>query len=261
MTGTWIAVGVGAVLLASLTLALLGLLGRRRARPSGARRAVIVSLADSTTTDLDTGAVRSVQKADLLIDADALAQIWTPDAPRAPRAHLLALPHARDARPDPRALQRAGALRGAAQPAAAAAHLPGARIRDGRRGAGSCAGASSAACWCRKRGRNGRGYLQIEVRRDEPGPQPIGQAERVDERLHVEVEVANFYPSIASRISRRIYNATQSRIHVIVTYGFLRSLARLDLAESRVGGCARVALEGRELAARARGAGWLAGPQ
>jgi hypothetical protein len=28
---------------------------------------------------------------------------------------------------------------------------------------------------------------------------------------------------------------TQSRIHVIITYGFLRSLRRLDLAESRVG--------------------------
>jgi hypothetical protein len=53
--------------------------------------------------------------------------------------------------------------------------------------------------------------------------------------LHVEVEVANFYPSIASRLSMRVYEVTQSRIHVIVTYGFLRSLARLDLAESRVG--------------------------
>ena len=51
----------------------------------------------------------------------------------------------------------------------------------------------------------------------------------------MEVEVANFYPSIASRLSRRLYNATQSRIHVIVTRAFLRSLARLDLAESRVG--------------------------
>jgi hypothetical protein len=49
------------------------------------------------------------------------------------------------------------------------------------------------------------------------------------------VEVANFYPSIASGLSRRLYNATQSRIHVILTHGFLRSLARLDLAESRVG--------------------------
>ena len=28
---------------------------------------------------------------------------------------------------------------------------------------------------------------------------------------------------------------TQSRIHVLITNGFLRSLARLDLAESKVG--------------------------
>jgi hypothetical protein len=54
-------------------------------------------------------------------------------------------------------------------------------------------------------------------------------------RLHVEVEVANFYPSIASGISRRVYELTQSRIHVLVTRSFLRSLARLELAESRVG--------------------------
>ena len=32
-----------------------------------------------------------------------------------------------------------------------------------------------------------------------------------------------------------LYNATQSRIHVIVTNRFLRSLVRLDFAESRVG--------------------------
>ena len=32
-----------------------------------------------------------------------------------------------------------------------------------------------------------------------------------------------------------LYQVTQSRIHVLVTYGFLRSLARLDLADSRVG--------------------------
>jgi hypothetical protein len=79
-----------------------------------------------------------------------------------------------------------------------------------------------------RRGRGGGGYLQIEVRRS--------TGEDADHALlHVEVEVANFYPSISSRLSRHVYNATQSRIHVIVTYGFLRSLARLDLAESRVG--------------------------
>ena len=53
-------------------------------------------------------------------------------------------------------------------------------------------------------------------------------------RIRVEVAVANFYPSISRRLSRPVYRVTQSRIHVLVTYGFLRSLARLDLAESRV---------------------------
>ena len=77
-------------------------------------------------------------------------------------------------------------------------------------------------------GRDGDGYLQIEVRRH-PDELPAKA------RLHVEIEVANFYPSIASRLSRRLYNATQSRIHVIISRAFLRSLARMDLAESRVG--------------------------
>lgn len=83
------------------------------------------------------------------------------------------------------------------------------------------------------RGRGGKGFLEIDVRRcpcDEPD---CG-------KLHVEVEVANFYPAIASRLGRWIYTNTQSRIHVLVTHGFLRSLAKLDLAESRVGRFARV---------------------
>ncbi len=77
-------------------------------------------------------------------------------------------------------------------------------------------------------GRGGLGHLQIDVRRL-PDSVP-GEA-----CLRVEVEVANFHPAIASRLGRRVYNATQAKIHVFVTHGFLRSLARLDLAESRVG--------------------------
>src|SRR5690349_6543514 len=78
------------------------------------------------------------------------------------------------------------------------------------------------------RGRGGDGYLEIDVRHqasDVPGNQ----------RVNVEVEVANFYPAIASRLGRFLYTNTQSRIHVIVTHGFLRSLARLDFEPSRVG--------------------------
>jgi hypothetical protein len=78
------------------------------------------------------------------------------------------------------------------------------------------------------RGRGGDGYLEIDVRRlesDEPG----------QERINVEVEVANFYPAIASRLGRFLYTNTQSRIHVLVTHGFLRRLARRELDESVTG--------------------------
>jgi hypothetical protein len=77
-------------------------------------------------------------------------------------------------------------------------------------------------------GHEGDGYLEIDVSRcDEPEP---GRA-----RLHVEVEIASFYPAIAFRFARWVYANTQSRIHVLVTHGFLRSLAKLELEESAVG--------------------------
>ena len=78
------------------------------------------------------------------------------------------------------------------------------------------------------RGRGGRGYLEIDVRRmpeEEPGWSTV----------HVEVEVASFYPAIATWLTGFVYSHTQSKIHVIVTHGFLRSLARLELEESAVG--------------------------
>ena len=78
------------------------------------------------------------------------------------------------------------------------------------------------------RGRGGNGFLEIDVSRR--NPEADGR-----ERLHVEVEVANFYPAIASRLGRWLYTNTQSRIHVIVTHGFLRSLRRLRLEQSKVG--------------------------
>lgn len=79
-----------------------------------------------------------------------------------------------------------------------------------------------------REGRGGSGYLEIDVRRldcDLAGSQ----------RINVEVEVANFYPAIAWRLGRFLYTNTQSRIHVIVTHGFLRRLARRELDESVTG--------------------------
>lgn len=86
----------------------------------------------------------------------------------------------------------------------------------------------------------GRGYLRISVERP-PAPERTG--DEVTGR--VASEVANFYPTIAgwgwfARIGSHVYGFTQLKIHVLITHAFLRSLARLDLAESRVGALSQV---------------------
>jgi hypothetical protein len=83
-----------------------------------------------------------------------------------------------------------------------------------------------------------RGYLRIAVERP---PQAQASGDEVTGR--VTSEVANFYPTIAgwgwfARIGRHLYGFTQLKLHVIITHAFLRSLARLDLAESQVGALA-----------------------
>jgi hypothetical protein len=72
------------------------------------------------------------------------------------------------------------------------------------------------------------GFLAIDVRRLPDVKGGLGA-------IHVEVAVLSFYPAIANALGPRLYAATQSAIHVFVTHGFLRSLARLDLAQSRTG--------------------------
>jgi hypothetical protein len=76
----------------------------------------------------------------------------------------------------------------------------------------------------------GSGYLALDVTREAPDAQANGRA-----KLRIELEVANFYPAIAVGFSMPVYEATQSSIHVLVTQAFLRSLATLDLEESKVG--------------------------
>jgi hypothetical protein len=91
-----------------------------------------------------------------------------------------------------------------------------------------------------KHGR-GRGFLRLGVRRE-----PVSD-DAAEVTLLVSSEVVNFYPTIATRFSRWIYEQTQLRIHVIVTHAFLRSLANLDLEPSRVGAL-RAAAEAAEAA-------------
>jgi hypothetical protein len=78
------------------------------------------------------------------------------------------------------------------------------------------------------RGGRGCGFLALDVRREAPRADGL-------EDLLIEVEVANFYPSISVGFSEPVYEMTQSAVHVLVTHAFLRSLAKLDLARSKVG--------------------------
>jgi hypothetical protein len=98
---------------------------------------------------------------------------------------------------------------------------------------------SASVTWRIERGllvaREGRdsGHLRITVCR-------AGEAAPGSERLAVSAEVRNFYPWLRgsgqiARLGAWVYGQTQMRIHVLVTGGFLRSLARLDLPPSKVG--------------------------
>ena len=212
----------------------LGVLAYRSySRRRWVARAVIADPEDHTVLDR-SGAVRSVQAADLTLPREELERMWTP-------ANLERL-----ARTYWRFLSRCtlGLIRVAYTPrerfvvllfrplVLLAFQAPEYEMNADR---GIVRWRIEKGILVSRPGRGGDGYLQIDVRR---------RPEREEDdslTVHVEVEVANFYPAIASALSTRVYKATQSRIHVIVTHGFLRSLARLDLAESRVGRLARPA--------------------
>ena len=188
--------------------------------------AVIRDPEEQTLFD-DQGAVRSVQAADLTMPAEALEAIWSPmHLERLARTYWKYL-----------SLVTLGLIRVAYTPTERAVVLltrpfvllrfyaPEYRLTDER---GIVRWRIRDGLLVAKEGRGGDGYLEIDVSRV-PTDRP-GRA-----KIHVEVEIAAFYPVIALRFARWIYTNTQSRIHVLVTHGFLRSLAALRLEESVVG--------------------------
>ncbi len=218
------------VALAALAAAWLGIVRRLLNRSKRVARATIVS-PDEHTTMSEGGAVRTVQAADLTMAEHQLESIWSPrDLERLARTYwrfmtraTLGLVRVKYSEEDRQVVLLT-------RPFALLTFRAPEYQMDAERG---------IVRWRIERGvlvsRGGRdqGYLEIDVQRcptDEPGTA----------RAHIEVEVANFYPALASGIATWFYVNTQSRIHVIMTHGFLRSLARLDLAQSRVGRYAAV---------------------
>jgi hypothetical protein len=178
-----------------------------------------------------TGAVSSVQRAELELPAKELEQLWTAEnLERLARAYW-------------RWLNRIslGLLRVVYEPAARIVVLlfrPLALLRF--RAPEYDTGETQASVkWPIERGllvaKDGRdkGYLAISVKRLEGAPDGVA-------RLCVSAEVSNFYPWLRgsgrfARFGTWVYSHTQVRIHELVTHGFLRSLAKLDLPPSRVG--------------------------
>jgi hypothetical protein len=79
------------------------------------------------------------------------------------------------------------------------------------------------------------GWLSLDVRR-----LPVTAETAPGTReVQIKVEVSNFYPAIAAGFSTPVYEMTQSAVHVLVTHAFLRSLANLTLATSKIGSLAQ----------------------
>lgn len=215
---------IAPIVVVGLALSALAALLRKLRRRLPAR-AVIVSPAKSTVIARD-GAVRSAQSAQLTLTQADLRRIWTPaNLENLARTYwqflsrvtlgLIRIIYDADSRSVALLSRRVTLLR-FGTPEYTIEHDHRAvrwRIRDGLLVA---------------RGGRGCGFLALDVRREDDAPD--GRA-----RLRIEVEVANFYPSIAARFSTPVYEMTQSAVHVLVTHAFLRSLAKLDLAQSKIG--------------------------
>jgi hypothetical protein len=215
----WITIGSALTIAGGIIRQLLG-------RPKPVAHALIVTADEHTVYDGE-GGVRSVQEADLILPTEALDRIWNPlHLERLARTYWRWLTRATlglvqvDYQEHGRVVKALGLI-------PLLTFKEPEYEMDAERGI--VRWRIERGVLVAKRGRGGAGYLEIDMRR-RPSRDYEGSS-----IAHVEVEVANFYPAIASSISRWLYENTQSRVHVIVTHGFLRRLARLDLAESKVG--------------------------
>jgi hypothetical protein len=198
----------------------------RRWKPAVIPGAEIGRPTDETSVDASTGAVTSRQAADIVLPAEAIVGLWDPEhLERVARTYwttlqrfTLGLMHVHYTEGERSVVFLVPQLRlltfKAPEYEMDACHgIVRWRIERG--------------LLVSARGTGGDGYLEIDIQRHD-------EAESGKVRLHVAVEVANYYPRLGG-LSRRLYSATQSRIHVISCNYFLRRLVRRDLAASKVG--------------------------
>lgn len=229
-------------LIAALAALLGWLLFRARRRRRLPARTVIVSPAESTVVAAD-GAVRSVQSAVLTLPAAELERLWAPESLEnlgATYWHFLSKVTLRTIRVVYTEDERS--VVALARPLTLLRFSTPEYVLEPDHG---------RITWPIKNGllvaRRGsdHGWLSVDVRRLDPPPAAptptsangTADATATDASAHlrIEVEVANFYPAIASWLGTLVYEGTQAVIHVLVTHAFLRSLAKLELERSKVG--------------------------
>jgi hypothetical protein len=188
--------------------------------------AILHTPTDETSLDPETGAVTSKQAADIIVPAAAIAGLWDAEhLERAARTYwsslrrfTLGLMHVHYTESERSVVLISPRLR------LLTFHAPEYELERCR---GIVRWHIARGLLVSQRGRDGNGYLELDIERhDYPDWDKV--------RLHVEVEVANYYPALTG-FSRRAYAATQSRIHVVACHYFLRRLVRRDLDASRVG--------------------------
>ena len=210
----------------------MSLLSRSNRRTPASVRLVRVEEAERVPA---TGAVRSIQEAEVTMPSALLAELWKPEyLERLARAYwrhitratlgLIRIVYSEHGRAAVLVSRRLPLLQ---------FHVPDYELSADR----------GCVTWRIDRGllvaRNGRanGFLRIQVER---APE---QREDEQTELRVQLEVRNFYPWLRgggkfARFGAWLYGQTQLRIHVFVCNAFLRSLARLELPRSRVGALA-----------------------
>lgn len=203
---------------------------RARLRAAEARDGITIGrLVDHTGLDAETGAVYSIQTASITTPTDRLEGMWsTHHLERLARSYWLYMErfslglvrvHYDDRGRYVCFLTRRIPLLGFSEPEYEFSETHGVVRWPIDRG-----------LLISRRGR-GRGYLEIEVHRRDG----VGTEEQELSSAYVELEVAGFYPTLDSGLAYRVYKHTQSRYHVLLAYGFIRSLARADLPSSKTG--------------------------